>query len=231
MSNRLPILAAEINAAHEKFSTAAKTALDHAIVVGERLIEAKPLVGHGKWLPWLKANCAMSERQAQKYMRVAKAKSALGADLTINAAIEALSTAKPVSLLPPAGFIKIGERESLTVVVAPSYQHPGFFYVVRFIQNNDKTGELIGGRRPIRHDHVEAMLMAMVDNIDDFVWQDVPSAAWVYNELLFDTPAAYLNSFCLADTEDRVELVSLAEGAEPIDFGVHIRRQVMETPQ
>jgi Protein of unknown function (DUF3102) len=36
------------------------------------LIEAKAKVAHGQWLLWLTENCAMSERTARLYMRVAR---------------------------------------------------------------------------------------------------------------------------------------------------------------
>jgi hypothetical protein len=70
--DRLPILAAQINQAHDMASRSAQAAISHAIAVGEGLIEAKALVGHGEWLPWLSENFDFSERTAQKYIRLAK---------------------------------------------------------------------------------------------------------------------------------------------------------------
>ena len=233
-SNRLPVLAAEISAAREGLNAAAKTAINQAILIGQRLTEAKALLKHGEWLPWLNEHCFLSERQAQKYMRIARAKEALAAkapltaDLTIERAIEALSVAKPPSYLPPAGFIKIGERKSSTVVVAPSYQHPGFFYVTRFTQNSDGTGDIIGGRRPIRSDFADAMVIAIDDNFATYDWRDVPSSAWAFNLLLFDAAGAYVNSLRLDDPEDRAELLDLAETSDPVDFGVQLKRQVVQ---
>jgi DUF3102 family protein len=228
-SNRLPILAAEIKAAHEKFSTVARTALSHAIIVGERLIEAKTLVDHGEWLPWLKMHCSISERQAQKYMRVARAKSAVRADLTIEAAIDALTVAKPVSYLPLAAHIKIGEHKANTFCVAPSYQHSGYFYVSLLTENGDGTGEVIGGRRPIHSDVVEVMIGEMDDNFAAYDWRDEPSAPWAFNILLFDTGEAYVDHLCLRDPKDRVELIALAKGSDPdpTDIGVHAKRPVV----
>lgn len=232
-SNRLPILAAEINTAREGLSAAAKTAVGHAIAFGQRLIEAKTLLDHGAWLPWLSEHCSLSERQSQKYMRIARAKEVLEAkapltaDLTIEGAIAALVTAQPLSYLPPAGFIKIGDKKSSTIVVAPSYQNPGFFYITRVTNHADGTGFMIGGRRPVRHDLVEAMLAAMDIAFAEYDWQDVPSTPWAYNDLLFDSPSTYLNSLRLGDDEDRAELVSLANGSTPFDFGVHLKRPVV----
>ena len=43
-----------------------------AIEIGRRLVEAKELLPHGEWLPWLKKETEFSERSAQDYMRVFK---------------------------------------------------------------------------------------------------------------------------------------------------------------
>lgn len=44
-----------------------------AIKAGEYLVQAKELVGHGNWLPWLKEQCkGISEKTAQRYMTLAK---------------------------------------------------------------------------------------------------------------------------------------------------------------
>ncbi|MEY8386700.1 DUF3102 domain-containing protein [Oscillospiraceae bacterium 38-13] len=40
--------------------------------IGLRLIEAKAMLSHGEWLPWLKDNVCFSETTAQSYMKVAK---------------------------------------------------------------------------------------------------------------------------------------------------------------
>lgn len=70
--NRLSVLAEEIRAAHAGVQTAAQQAAEYAIAAGKALIEAKALVKHGEWLPWLKANCGFAERTAQLYMRIAE---------------------------------------------------------------------------------------------------------------------------------------------------------------
>jgi protein gp37 len=91
-SNSLADLAARIR-------TAARTTLEHAIQVGELLIEAKRLVAHGDWTTWLEGNCDLSERMAQNYMRLARhpSKPKLVSDLdpTIKGAIKSLAKPKP----------------------------------------------------------------------------------------------------------------------------------------
>ena len=104
-SNSLAVLAADINEYHAAASAHMKRGIAHAIAAGQLLIEAKArLDQHGKWLPWLEANCQVPERTAQLYMRLARhahrlvAKSATVADLTIRGAIEALLPVKQLVL-------------------------------------------------------------------------------------------------------------------------------------
>ena len=40
------------------------------IEIGRRLVEAKELLNHGEWLPWLRRETEFSERSAQNYMKV-----------------------------------------------------------------------------------------------------------------------------------------------------------------
>jgi hypothetical protein len=40
---------------------------------GEKLLQAKAKVRHGEWEGWLKDNCGLSRRQAEKYLAFAKA--------------------------------------------------------------------------------------------------------------------------------------------------------------
>jgi hypothetical protein len=73
----LGALARRIQAAHEAAQASARTALESAILCGELLLEAKRLVGHGRFLPWLDENTTLGPRQAQRYMRVARNQDAL----------------------------------------------------------------------------------------------------------------------------------------------------------
>ena len=90
-SNRLPALAANINAAHAAVNRHIKATIGNMMAAGDDLREAKGLAGHGNWLSWLKTNCPdVSERTAHLYMQLAKwrsvvedamARSAMVADL------------------------------------------------------------------------------------------------------------------------------------------------------
>jgi Protein of unknown function (DUF3102) len=105
-SNSLAHLAALIRSEHEAVATALKESVRHAIAAGELLLEAKDAVQHGLWLPWLRDHCAISERTAQLYMRVAKNRTAIEeqirngvADLSLNEAAALLMLSSDVRKL------------------------------------------------------------------------------------------------------------------------------------
>jgi hypothetical protein len=95
--NRLAVLAAEIQEADARCRRSIEAAATAAIEAGHKLNEAKELVGHGNWLPWLRDYCHLSERSAQRYMRIARSGviSAIVADLGVAAVDRALATHAP----------------------------------------------------------------------------------------------------------------------------------------
>ena len=78
--------------------------VSRAIKAGELLKEAKAKMDHGQWLPWLKKDCELSQRTAQRYMKLAddkpkldqklkeEGKSATVAYLTLNQALKLLKS-------------------------------------------------------------------------------------------------------------------------------------------
>ena len=64
--------------------------------IGQRLIEAKAMLPHGEWLPWLTEQVEFSERTARNFMRLAR-------EWTIRQALADLGAAKALTLLalPP----------------------------------------------------------------------------------------------------------------------------------
>ena len=79
--------------------------------IGQRLIEAKAMLPHGEWLPWLTEQVEFSERTARNFMRLAR-------EWTNRQALADLGAAKALTLLalPPE------ERRAVTssTVVSPS---------------------------------------------------------------------------------------------------------------
>jgi hypothetical protein len=89
----LQAIGSQANREHQLATDAACNALEHAMRCGELLSQAKAELGHGNFLPWLKANFAGSERTAQSYMRLAsnpQRVADLGCD-SIRDAVEALT--------------------------------------------------------------------------------------------------------------------------------------------
>jgi hypothetical protein len=95
-SNSLADLAARISVEHEAATGAVKRGLQHAISAGDLLLEAKAQLKHGQWLPWLES-CGLSERTAQRYIRLARNREAIEAksdnvsDLSVSAALALVS--------------------------------------------------------------------------------------------------------------------------------------------
>ena len=84
----------------------ASKAIAIAVECGGLLCNEKAKIGHGGWLGWLKANCPdISERTAQKYMRLSRKlaelggdKSEHGADLEIAGKVSSLLDGSPKTL-------------------------------------------------------------------------------------------------------------------------------------
>lgn len=75
MTTEIQTYAADINRHHQQAQAHASQAIEHAIEAGRLLLQAKEQLPHGQFLPWLEANCQVSARQAQRYMRAAQGKS------------------------------------------------------------------------------------------------------------------------------------------------------------
>jgi hypothetical protein len=103
VNSALADLAERINGEHAAAVASFRTVIDHAIACGRLLIEAKDKVEHGAWIPWLEANCTVTPRLCQYYMRIAReparpenAKPV--SHLTIREAISVTSDRKPKEL-------------------------------------------------------------------------------------------------------------------------------------
>ena len=74
------------------------------------MLEAKAAVRHGKWLPWLKEHCGLSERTAQRYMKLARRK----AEITKSVTLSDLSITEALSLIEAADRINKLTEELLS---------------------------------------------------------------------------------------------------------------------
>jgi hypothetical protein len=84
-------LAEEINQAHQECGGHFKATVQHAVIVGQKLIEAKRKLKHGEWLKWVEEHCEFHVSSAKRYMTHARNRSKLG-DLPPT---EALKLPKP----------------------------------------------------------------------------------------------------------------------------------------
>jgi hypothetical protein len=105
LSNSLADLAARIRTEREATGSTLQRSVEHAMAVGDLLIEAKRQVKHGRWLPWLSEYCGFSQRTAQLYMRIATGRAAIEAkihggvaDLNLNQAAVLLAATSRVPI-------------------------------------------------------------------------------------------------------------------------------------
>jgi hypothetical protein len=108
----LETLASEINRLHQDCEnainvarSAENSALQHAKLCGEKLLEAKRVCGHGHWENWRSANLQIPSSSATLYQRVAERwgeiESATGAaDLTLREAVALLKKPRQPALKP-----------------------------------------------------------------------------------------------------------------------------------
>lgn len=64
-------LAIEINALNDELEFSMGYMLSKAALIGQKLNQAKQQLPHGEFGDWLKVNCRVTQRQAQKYMKLA----------------------------------------------------------------------------------------------------------------------------------------------------------------
>jgi DUF3102 family protein len=111
LANRIKVCIAEIKKAEQN-------ALLRAFEAGTLLIQAKAKYGHGVWGAWLNANCELSERTAQRYMKLAEGRPKLEQIMkSKNATMADLTLAEAERLLANDGNSK-GDRDKATPSVA-----------------------------------------------------------------------------------------------------------------
>jgi hypothetical protein len=128
----LPDLAAAISTEHAAAVAASVSALEHARLAGELLLEAKSRVAHGEWLPWLQKNCpTVAVRTAQNYMlitsewpRIEQQKRNTVAYLTVRAALAVLAT-KAERATTESDVAQLASGGSANVPAAPAPKAQG----------------------------------------------------------------------------------------------------------
>lgn len=71
VSSDLVTLAEEIRNEHQACLSTMRQGVEHALKVGELLVQARELVKHGEWEEWVRTNCNFTSRHAWNYMQIA----------------------------------------------------------------------------------------------------------------------------------------------------------------
>lgn len=125
---RLVVLAATINREHSLAYQKAIEALEHAILCGEALIEARDAVPEGQWLRWVDENLNLSTGTLHRYIRVATYKDHLlqaeRRPASINAAIGYLKAIE----VPAASTGRNGRHPSFDVEEAKRLRAQGLTF-------------------------------------------------------------------------------------------------------
>jgi hypothetical protein len=192
--NSLPDLAGRIRVEHEAVSESLKESVRHAIAAGELLIEAKGQLSHGRWLPWLKDHCTISERTAQLYMRVAKSRTEVEdqmrngvADLSLNEAAallmlssdvrKLLNFAKQTEGLSGEALLEFCVANNVGVMHDPNYdpfarcsdaEHQEWLVFVLFLSYDGAAGRAGFDPDEAWH-HVEYLLQRPFQNVDEWL--------------------------------------------------------------
>ena len=98
----LDAIAAEIRREHEAVKVAFRSAVEHALTVGNLLIQAKAQAGYGEWEKWVAVNTTFSLRTARGYVQLARrwlefdeGKRRRVADLGLRAALQEVADPQP----------------------------------------------------------------------------------------------------------------------------------------
>lgn len=113
----LPVIASEILQIEEN---ACRVAMDAAIRIGERLVEAKEIAGHGNWAQWCEENLNYSQKKAERFMRIYEEYGDENSPYLKSTTLSKLSISKALSLLDipkdeVENFAETHDIESLSV--------------------------------------------------------------------------------------------------------------------
>jgi hypothetical protein len=98
---KVPDIAKAINERMSAMISSFRTSVQRAIEIGELLVEAKKRVGHGKFEKWLTTNTTIPYRSAARYMKFAKERTEIEAQLGKSANLADLNLTTAQRLLAP----------------------------------------------------------------------------------------------------------------------------------
>jgi len=85
------------------------------LAIGDRLLEAKAMLSHGEWLPWLTEQVEFSESTAQRFMRLAR------------------------EWRNPSALTDLGATKALTLLALPPEERESFMTELHCVNGEEKT--------------------------------------------------------------------------------------------
>lgn len=105
----------DINVITEEILSLKQTAGDAILDIGDRLIEAKGMLTHGEWLPWLTERVEFSESTAQRFMRLAR------------------------EWRNPSALTDLGATKALTLLALPPEEREKFIGEIHVVNGEEKS--------------------------------------------------------------------------------------------
>lgn len=177
----------------------AKRAGGEAILtIGQGLIEAKGLLPHGEWLPWLTERVEFSERSAQNFMRLAR------------------------EYANPQTLADLGASKALTLLALPAEEREEFISAVHVVDGEEKTAAEMSSRelaQAIREKEQAQADLRAAEEARDKMAQDMAIAnarlSGLREDLEQATAAAAAAAEELAELKARPVEVAVEQVADP----------------
>lgn len=169
--------AEQINHHHRLATDHASKAINHAVTIGNLLLEVKAQLPHGEYTPWIETHLEVSPRQARRYVDAALGK-------TISPRQIKSDTVSVLDQLPEPGNLLLANlrgnaddeiEDHAFVAIQESGRHPGY-YDLLFIDGSMAHFQ----SRPIKPEFLGPMLEMILPGqflnigIDRFDWQQEP---------------------------------------------------------
>lgn len=177
----------------------AKRAGGEAILtIGRGLIDAKGLLPHGEWLPWLTERVEFSERSAQNFMRLAR------------------------EYANPQTLADLGASKALTLLALPAEEREEFISAVHVVDGEEKTTAEMSSRelaQAIREKEQAQADLRAAEEARDKMAQDMAIAnarmSGLREDLEQATAAAVAAAKELAELKARPVEVAVEQVADP----------------
>lgn len=105
----------DINVITEEILSLKQTAGSAILSIGDRLIEAKGMLTHGEWLPWLTERVEFSESTAQRFMRLSR------------------------EWRNPSALTDLGATKALTLLALPPEEREKFIGEIHVVNGEEKS--------------------------------------------------------------------------------------------